>query len=173
MKTRNTIPSLFGRKPTLPKLRLDVPHILSRGPKELQKALAEPTRMDAPGEVPRGIVATKPEWCVYWALQRLGKTPGVDFSFQSSQQGGRLDLGGAVLDFMLYNPPFIGINVQGIYWHYQFGGERRAHDRMVRLMIESYGYHLIYIDEDDAIRNPIYYTQEALAGRDHSRMEDQ
>jgi hypothetical protein len=171
VRTKGTL-SPFPRLPRPPKLPKDAPHIFSRGPKALQGALGEPKRLDSPGEVPRGIVATKPEWAIYWALERLGKVPDVDFSFQSSRAGGRLEFGGAVLDFLLYDPPYLGINVQGIYWHYQFGGERRAHDAMVRMMIESYGVHLIYIDEDDAYRNPIYYTREALAGRDHSRMTE-
>lgn len=161
----------LSRRASPPKLPRDVPHSFQRGPKSLQKALGEPTRLDGPGAVPRGVVATKPEWAIYWALQRLGKVEGIDFSFQSSRAGGRLELGGAVLDFLIYNPPGIGINVQGIYWHYQFGGERRAHDAMTRLMLESHGIHVIYIDEDAAERNPIYYTEEALRGIDHSRME--
>ena len=169
MRTKKTLDTVkLPRRPRLPKV--EAPHILSRGPKHLQAALWSDERLDGPGEVPEGLVATKPEWYCLWALRKLGRREEVDFSFQSSMLGGRLELGGAVVDFLFYNPPGLGINIQGIYWHYGFGGERKAHDMMVRRSLEAQGIHMVYIDEDAILRNPLHYTQEALAGRDHSRM---
>lgn len=58
--------------------------------------------------VPPGLVATIPEWLVYQWLQKHG----VRFDFQSSLMGGRIELGGAVADFVL---PELGMiwRVQG------------------------------------------------------------
>jgi hypothetical protein len=125
-----------------------------------------------PGDVPAWLVATRPEWAVYWALQRLGKRPGIDFDFQSSLQGGRIERGGMVLDFILFDPQNVAINVQGEYWHYQQGSERIARDKIQRASSASMGFTLVYIDESDAIANPLYYTSEALKGIDHSRMQE-
>ncbi len=158
----------FPRRASIPKI--EAPHILGRGPKHLQGALMAEVRSDAPGEVPPGIVATKPEWYCYWALLRLGKKPGLDFDFQSSLMGGRLELGGAVVDFLFLDPPNLAINIQGLYWHYAFGGDRKAHDRMMRQSLENRGIRVVYIDEDHVIRAPLYYVSEALKGIDHSRM---
>ena len=109
-----------------------------------------------------------PEWHIYWALTRLGYKEGEDFTYQAPVFGGRMEYGGAVLDFVL--PDFgIAINVQSLYYHYQ-GGKEKIADAMVRAAVESWGTRLIFIDEEDALRAPIYYTKEALAGRDHSRM---
>ena len=37
------------------------------------------------------------------------------------------------------------------------------------MVIEGMGLTVIYIDEDDALRNALYYVQEAIRGIDHSR----
>lgn len=166
-----TIGSIAPLKKRISIPGINAPHILGRGPRNLQVALAPATRTDMPGIVPAGMVATKPEWWCYWALEKLGKIPGVDFTFQSSLMGGRMELGGVVLDFLMQNPPNLGIAIQGVHWHYGLGGDRKAHDAMSRLQIEGKGIKLIYVDEDDVLANPIYFTTEALAGRDHSRME--
>ncbi len=114
------------------------------------------------------VVGTTPELAVYGALVRLGFKPGEDFEFQSAQFGGREIKGGLVADFRLYLPRII-INVQSQYWHYGNSG-RMAQDRLQQLALESAGWHVVYIDEEDALRDVMYYVREALAGRDHSRM---
>ena len=111
---------------------------------------------------------TNPEHAIYRALEQLGYKEGEDFIFQSSQLGGRMSRGGLVLDFFLPGLN-LGINVQGIYWHYQRSGQL-AIDRIQRAALESYGITIVYIDEDDALKNARYYVEEALRGVDHSAM---
>ncbi len=115
-------------------------------------------------EPPLEWLGTRPEYAIYQALVRLK----VDFEYQSSKLGGRLDRGGAVLDFYIGSLN-IGISVMSEFWHYG-RPEAIANDRMQRLALEAMGLQMIYIDEADALRSPFFYTKEALAGRDHSRM---
>ncbi len=58
---------------------------------------------------------------VFRELLRVGRIEALDFSFQSPLRGGRLEKGGVVIDFMFANPPNLGINVQGVYYHYGLG----------------------------------------------------
>lgn len=58
------------------------------------------------------VRGTLPERIVYKALLMRKLVPGVDFDFQSSQDGGRLELGGIVADF-LFERRRIVIQVQG------------------------------------------------------------
>ena len=109
---------------------------------------------------------SKPEWAVYWALTRLGYKEGVHFVYQSPQMGGRIYLGGAVLDFY-FEGLGIAIEVQSAYYHYG-DAQTRATDAMQKAQLLSYGIQVIYIDEQDALSNPVYFVKEALAGRDHS-----
>jgi len=112
------------------------------------------------------FLGTLPEQKIFNALITLGYEG--KFEFQSGQFGGRTQRGGLVFDF--YIPELrISINCQGIYWHYtrEGGGAR---DKIQRLQAESNGIRLIYIDEDDANRNAVWYVKEALRGIDHSRM---
>ncbi len=113
-------------------------------------------------------LGTIPEYSVYWALVRLGYIPDVDFIYQSSQLGGRLDKGGAVIDFEIFEP-HIALNIQSFYWHYG-RPNAIASDLLQRQALEGMGIRVVYIDEDDAIRAPLYYTQQALLGNDFSTM---
>jgi len=78
--------------------------------------------------------------------------------------GGRLERGGVVVDFILYDPP-MGISVLDEYYHLY-----PLNDRMQRAEIESQGLPLIYVDQDDLERDPILIMREALSGRDHSKI---
>ncbi len=113
---------------------------------------------------PANWAGTRPEWAIFFALTRLK----VDFDYQSSKNGGRLQRGGVVLDFFIPDRN-LAINVQGTYWHYGRIGQT-ARDRSQRLNLESQGIRVIYIDENDALRNPFFYTNEALNFRDHSKV---
>ena len=84
--------------------------------------------------------------------------------------GGRLDKGGLVLDFLFNDPPDLAVNVQGVYYHYEFGVEVRGRDVIAREGAVGQGLTLIFIDEDDLLRDPEYYCREALRYRDHSRL---
>ena len=84
-----------------------------------------------------------------------------------------MDKGGFVIDFLFTNPPDLGINVQGIYYHYQKypgGVEVKARDVLARASMAGQNITLIFIDDDDLMSDPQYYCREALNYRDHSRL---
>jgi hypothetical protein len=113
-------------------------------------------------------IATKPEWYVNWGLTRLGKKNGVDFNYRGEVELIASLATQAQLDFTMLDGSQIAIEVQGLHWHYELGFNKIAMDAVRRTELIAAGWHVIQIDEDDALRNPVYYVQEALAGRDHS-----
>ena len=117
---------------------------------------------DWPGSVP--------EYIAYQTFIGLGLEPGEDFTYQSPFMGGRMDKGGAVIDFLFSNPPDLAVNVQGVYYHYEFGVEAKARDVMARASLAGQNITLIFIDDDDLMSDPRYYCREALNYRDHSRL---
>lgn len=118
------------------------------------------------GEPPGWWNGTRPEWSIYWGLQRNGLEPAVDFTYKAMLP----TVGSSYysnVDFVI--PKFFkAIEVQGIYWHYGQGTDKQIQDELRRALIENYGITVIFIDEPDALSNPEYYVREALAGRDHS-----
>ena len=83
------------------------------------------------------VNGTLPERILYLALIHvLHMQPDADFDFQSSLQGGRLELGGIVADFILEYLRMI-IRVQGPT-HAQF--LRQAKDEEQRMALEEMGY---------------------------------
>ena len=121
-------------------------------------------------ELPSNWEGSLPEYIAYVELERAGKVPGVDFTYQRPLLGGRMDKGGVVLDFEFYNPPDLAVNVQGVYYHYEFGVEQKARDIITRAQMAGQGVTLVFIDEDDIMQDAEYYVREALNYRDHSRM---
>ena len=121
-------------------------------------------------EVPAGWQGSLPEYIAYRTFESVGLRPGVDFIYQSPLMGGRLDKGGLVLDFLFNDPPDLAVNVQGVYYHYEFGVETKGRDVIAREGAVGQGLALIFIDEDDLLRDPEYYCREALRYRDHSRL---
>ena len=121
-------------------------------------------------DMPAAWEGSEPEWRCYASLIELGKIPEEDFIYQSSMMGGRMDKGGSVIDFLFRNPPDLGINVQGNYYHYGMGVETATRDILGRIQLASQGIILKFIDEDHLEDNPIYYVREALRYRDHSRL---
>ena len=111
--------------------------------------------------VPADWLGSKPEYYAWWALRKLG----IEFSYQYPRFGGRLLLGGTVIDFFLPNYN-LAINIQSDYWHYR-DAEMRASDAMQRVQVESSGTRVIYIQEADILENPIFYIQEATKGQEH------
>jgi len=114
--------------------------------------------------VPAGFGGTLPEYLVYQSLLKTG----VYFTSQFWLIGAPLLLGSVEVDFLL-SGIMVAINVNGLYWHYEMPG-RMAQDQIQRLAVEGMGWMLIYIDEDDALRNSDFYAREAIMGQDHSRM---
>jgi very-short-patch-repair endonuclease len=151
------------RMPRLPK-----PPTFQKGPKSVLPALLKP-KSDWP-EPPPGLMATKPEWLMYWALTKLGLTPDEDFTFQSSRMGPRYVAGSAIVDFLIVSRlPQLVIRVQGEFWHYQQGSERKAVDDIQRQELEGSGLRVVDVDEDDILRDPIYYANLALKEIDVSK----
>ena len=121
-------------------------------------------------QVPSNWEGSVPEYVAYRTFIQLGLEPGHDFTYQSPLMGGRMDKGGFVIDFLFTNPPDLAVNVQGLYYHYEFGVETKARDVVVRASLAGQNVTLIFIDDDDLLRDPTYYCREALAYRDHSRL---
>jgi len=120
--------------------------------------------------IPDNFVGTLPEWLVYWVLLQLGYRDGEDFTFQSSMMGVRYEAGAAVVDFLIISRvPQLCIRIQGIYWHYLMGAEKIRKDITQRQELETRGFEVVDLDEDDILRDPFYYTKRALEGIDLSR----
>lgn len=114
-------------------------------------------------EPPEDWLGSKPEYAIFWALLKLGMKGR--FTYQSPVMGGRLAKGGAVLDF--YIPELnLAINVQSVYYHYRTTPMRVAGE-LQRAQLESLGIKVIFISEEAALREPVWYVQEAIAGRQH------
>jgi len=121
-------------------------------------------------EVPANWEGSLPEYVAYQTFVELGLEPGQDFTYQSPLMGGRMDKGGFVIDFLFQEPPDLAVNVQGVYYHYEFGVETKAQDTMARASLAGQGITLVFIDDDDLLSDPRYYCREALNYRDHSRL---
>tara|TARA_R110000823_G_scaffold174593_2_gene307253 strand:+ start:338 stop:742 length:405 start_codon:yes stop_codon:yes gene_type:complete len=122
-------------------------------------------------QVPQGWPGSLPEYLVYESLtEKFGKKDGLDFSYQSSLLGGRLNKGGVVLDFSFFNPPDLAINVQGEYYHYGMGLIPMQNDQFVRVQMAGEGITLIFIDENDILNDVDYFVREALSYKDHSKL---
>lgn len=118
---------------------------------------------------PEWWVGSGPEYLCWKALLKLGLQPDIDFQYQSQLAGGRQDKGGRIVDFMIFNPPNIGINVQGVFYHYEKGSAVRQSDMLTREYLATMGINLIFIDEDDLIDNARGIVADALSGIDRSR----
>jgi hypothetical protein len=105
---------------------------------------------------------TLPEWAIYWAHTALGRKPFQDFQYIY------YNIFGEQWDFYEFSE-HIAIEVQGLYWHYEFQKNQVVNDQLRRIRAQSIGITLIAIDEDMALADPIFYLREALAERDHSR----
>ena len=121
-------------------------------------------------QVPQSWEGSIPEYVAYQTFVSLGLEPGQDFTYQSPLMGGRLDKGGLIIDFMFNEPPNLAVNVQGVYYHYELGVENKARDVMARAALAGQNITLVFIDDDDLMRDPEYYCREALNYRDHSRL---
>lgn len=107
---------------------------------------------------------TEPEWAIYWAFNAIGMKEHQAFEYQYFTEATPNGV-----DFYVYDQNLI-IEIFGLYWHYQLGGFKLQSDLERQIRLEAMGFDYIVIDEDDALRAPIYFVREALAGRDHSRL---
>ncbi len=148
------------------------PPLTTRGPKGLQATLLARNPYPFPFPIPPWFTTqypggSLPEWAIFWAHLTKKWRQDEEFRYQSAFMGGRVQLGGAVVDFVEYTAP-IAINVQGTYYHLERGSQIIQKDLTLRSLLAVYGVQLILVDEPDALRNPLHFLNEALAGRDHS-----
>ncbi len=114
-----------------------------RGPLRMLVGFEDPQEKRAMSEA--RVAGTLPERIFYKSLVDRGMREGVDFSFQSSLQGGRLFLGGMVADFILQTRALV-VRIQGRKWHTGFAPERR--DDFQRDVLENMGYHVLDVFDD-------------------------
>jgi very-short-patch-repair endonuclease len=106
---------------------------------------------------------TLPEWAIYWAHLQLKLKENEDFTYQF-----QFSLAPNGVDFFELDLQ-IAIEIQGLYWHYGLGAAKQDSDLERKARIEAFGIQVVGIDEDDALRDPLYYLKEARVGHDHSR----
>lgn len=140
------------------------PPLRTLGPRPFVKS---PTQSDSPGDaVPDGMTMTLAEWYVYWwSVHRRRLSPQIDFEFQSSLFGGRIDLGGLVIDFLYrgFFPPGLVVNVQGEAWHY-YTTEQREANILTRVRLQDRGYTVVFVKEDDVLSQLDYVMTRAMKG---------
>lgn len=91
------------------------------------------------------IRGTLPERIVYkYLVSILRLSPSSDFDFQSSLQGGRMELGGMVADFMFYRLKMI-LQVQGPT---HGGFLRQRKDDEQESILKDMGYDVVELKED-------------------------
>jgi very-short-patch-repair endonuclease len=101
--------------------------------------------------IPHSLVkGTKPERIVWKWLSDHYYVVDIDFTFQSSLQGGRLELGGIVCDF-IFPILKIALQVQGPT-HDQYARFRK--DEEQRLALEAMGFHVHFIEMDIIYNEP-------------------
>ena len=101
------------------------------------------------------VYGTLPERIVYkYLTHNLKLVSGADFDFQSSQAGGRIELGGLVADFLFENMRMV-IQVQGPTHQTYLRGKKDEEQRMI---LADMGYRVFDVEE------PTIY--------DESRLED-
>lgn len=148
------------RKPTtvrgyIPKemLELDVgPDFVlrRRGPRRptIEEGHREEMMAYAEGQ---GIMATYPEATVHYELTERRYVDGIHYSFQSSLFGGRLQLGGSVVDFLWLERPWAW-RVMGEFWHQpwlRLG--QGVGDEEQRLALIGYGYEVTDLWESEIL----------------------
>ena len=106
--------------------------------------------------VPKSLIkGTLPERIVFKWLVVHNFVSGIDFTFQSSLEGGRLEYGGIVVDFEFPQLKLI-LQIQGPT-HNQL--LRKQKDNEQRMILSSYGYEVLELD-DDVIYNEAQFDQE-------------
>ncbi len=104
------------------------------------------------------VAGTLPERIVYAYLNRLGFRDGSDFDFQSSVEGGRLELGGIVADFLF---PFLKIIINPMGpTHETYIRAIKNEEQISALM--AMGYEVFMIPDEDIYNE---YTFEELMRR--------
>jgi hypothetical protein len=157
-----------GRAPTTGRLREQttylggVPYKPFRRGRARRGGIQADTQTQPFPDPPDTWTGTLPEWAIYWAHTVLGRKEFQDFQYQYTLDGAHF------YDFYEFLER-IAIEVQGLYWHYEFEHKAVVNDQALKVRTEALGLTLIFIDEDHALADPVFYLREALAERDHSR----
>jgi hypothetical protein len=157
-----------GRAPTIGRLRSSalyrggVPYVPFRRGRSRRGGPSAAEFTQPFPDPPDTWMGTLPEWAIFWAHGVLGRKEYQDFQFQYSFDGQ------TIFDFFEFDER-IAIEVMGLYWHYEFQDNNIANDILRKIRVESVGMTLIFVDEDHALTDPVFYLREALAQRDHSR----
>lgn len=94
-----------------------------------------------------------PERILYlYLVKNMHMKSGVDFDFQSSQEGGRMELGGIVCDFLFENMKMV-INVQGPTHNAFLRGRK---DEEQRGILQSMGYTVYDITDEEIYNEAIF-----------------
>jgi very-short-patch-repair endonuclease len=92
------------------------------------------------------VLGTLPERIVYFYLvYHLHMTSGIEFDFQSSQQGGRTELGGMVADFLF---PYLRLVIQ-VQGQTHNGFLQHKKDQQQTDILAEMGYYVEAIWEED------------------------
>lgn len=121
------------------------------------------------------------EYVVFWVLTKvLKKYPiqapdgypgpwGEDFSYQAPFEGGRVQYGGIVVDFVMLDGSEIALNPLGFHWHQGYGTGQQARDIAAKAdLLTRFNILLIFMDELPLRQNPIGIVKEALQGIDRT-----
>lgn len=118
------------------------------------------------GDPPPDWPGSRDQWAVYWALTGLGYHDGTDFSFKLRLDPYVAKRYGSI-DFLVWKD-FVAIQTSSPHWQDQSNPHQELTDAWKRALVAGYGMRLIWVNEEDILGQPIYFTREALAGRDHS-----
>lgn len=115
-----------------------------------------------------GGSTSRTEGYIFWSFLALGMVENVDFSYQSPLVGGMHELGGAVVDFIVYQKPMnLGLRIVTYQWHHAQGSEKAERDfeqkssltDMIKV-IDLYEQHFI---NDPSGKAAIAVLKDALA----------
>ena len=119
---------------------------LLRQPRPRRHAKRRGARYDADSyleaRAAQNVEGSLEERIFYKALVDHGFIPGVDFVFQSSEFGGRAELGGLIADF-IFPVPRLVVQVMGQYWHST--PEIEARDVTQQALLEMLGYTVMFL----------------------------
>lgn len=104
-----------------------------------------------------------PEFLIFRELLRASLKLGVDFDFQSSQFGGRSQLGGAVVDFILFTG--IAGRVQGEFFHFRTSANRIA-SLIQRIQLEAAGFVVVDMLANEITQTPSRIARFFIQGRE-------
>jgi very-short-patch-repair endonuclease len=105
--------------------------------------------------IPKSLVkGSLPERIVFKWLVVHNFVSGIDFDFQSSMEGGRIEMGGLVVDF-LFRHQMIIIQVQGPT-HNQL--LRQQKDNEQTMILATYGYQVLELDDDIIYNEALFDT---------------